>query len=594
MPATLDPTNTLLQTYQGIANTAGPYFNLASALQPGYGQLGLSNLQQQLFGYTTGQPGTIGYPATPAGGFVGDPNYGNYGGAPTVGPVQGGGTPTGIEPAAGSFNPFLSGGSTGAGVPGITPYSPDQGSLIGLGPDRTFNDPYAGVVGPAQAGPQYHPGVLGMNTTALGAYGPAVTQALLQSNPYLFDALNLQNNAAYNAATPTALQGQLNQNALGGGGSQFLDLLNQNAAQNSGVSPLLSLLNQSTAFGPEQGSNELLSQLNQNAGQSSSILSQLNQQAQEQLASNGQLSPQQQHDLSQLTGSLLAPGTQGPQSIVAQLFARDAATQQRMQAAQQFGQQVEAQNQAQNQFGLGVQGANQAQNQYGLNSYIAQGQYGLGVQGANQAALNAQNQYGIDIQNLNQNALNAQNQFGLNVQQGNIAQQGLAGSLAQSAANSSGILTNSGLQILGLGNLNANANPSQSIQDQSNLFNPFMEVGTGIANANYNAQQAQSIADDNNDAALWGSLINAGGSLLGGAIGSSDERIKKNIKTVGKSRSGIPIKTWVYKTDPKKKRYSGAMAQDVERFNPYAVHTDPMTGMKSVDYSQIDVQMEAA
>ncbi len=477
---TLDPSNTQLQTYQGVANTAGPYLNLANILQPAYGQLGLSNLQQQLFGYTTGQPGTIGYPATPPGGFVGDPNYGNYGGAPTVGPLQGGGAPTGIEPAAGSFNPFLSGGSTGAGAPGNTVYSPDQGSLIGLGPDRTFNDPYAGMVGPAQAGPQYHPGVLGLNTTALGAYGPAATQALLQSNPYLFDALNLQNNAAFNAATPTALQGQLNQNAFG----------------------------------------------------RSPILSQLNQQAQDQLALNGQLSPQQQHDLGQLTSSMLAPGTQGPQSLVAQLFARDAATQKHMQAAQAFGSNVEGLNQT-------------------------------------------------------------QNQFGLNVQQGNLAQQGLAGSLAQGAASTaSSALTNPILQILGLGSLNSNANPGQSIQDQSSLFNPFMQAGLDIAGANFNAQNAQNIADQNSDSALTSGLLSLGGSVVGGFL--SDERIKSSIKTVGKSPSGIPIKEFIYKTDPYKRKWKGAMAQDVKKFNPYAVHTDPMTGMKSVDYSQIDVQMEAA
>lgn len=179
---------------------------------------------------------------------------------------------------------------------------------------------------------------------------------------------------------------------------------------------------------------------------------------------------------------------------------------------------------------------------------------------------------------------------GLNTQQqqtqGNLY--GVAGGLSNqlSGAATSGI-TNPLLQILGLGSLNATSNPSASVNDQAQMTNPFLQLGADVAGANFNAAQAQSIADQNQSSALSSGLISAGGSILGGLF--SDKRLKKNIKKVGKSPSGITEIEWEYITDPKKRRYHGAEAQDVEKFNPYAVIEDETSGLKAVDYTKIDV-----
>ena len=184
----------------------------------------------------------------------------------------------------------------------------------------------------------------------------------------------------------------------------------------------------------------------------------------------------------------------------------------------------------------------------------------------------------------------AQNVQGLNfTQQGQeLQRQGLAGSLAtQAAGTATSALTNPFLQILGLGSLNSTSSPSGAISDQNSLQNPYMNVGTSLANTLYNQQQAQDIASQNQQAAQTSGLISAGGSILGGIL--SDERLKKNVKKVGKSDSGIPEFEWTYKYDPYKKRYHGTTAQALEKVRPEAVITDPTSGIKLVDYSKTDV-----
>ena len=50
----LTPSQVQLQAYQGQADTAFPYYNLASNFQPLYGQIASGLAQQQPFGYDTG------------------------------------------------------------------------------------------------------------------------------------------------------------------------------------------------------------------------------------------------------------------------------------------------------------------------------------------------------------------------------------------------------------------------------------------------------------------------------------------------------------------------------------------------------------
>src|SRR5205823_5183487 len=107
------------------------------------------------------------------------------------------------HPAGGIAKPY------GATSGGNTLFSPPQGTLIGLGKDNAFNDPYAGQVPPSGT-PGYHPGTLDLSTTALGTYGGPATGALLNSNPYLSDALNYSNLAMFDASNPLQSSGLLN------------------------------------------------------------------------------------------------------------------------------------------------------------------------------------------------------------------------------------------------------------------------------------------------------------------------------------------------------------------------------------------------
>ena len=202
----LSATDVLSQAYQGMANTVGPYFNISSIFQPAYGQTALGNQQQQMFGYNVGPGGSIGTPYTPYGGWVGGPQptqASPYGApAPAYGPAapagQPGAAPTGMTLGGSGATPI--GGAPVSSAPGGTQiYSPPQDTRIGFG--QTFNNPYAGQFGPAQD-PGYHPGTLSLNTTALGAFGPAATQGLLQANPYLSNALNFQTLAEADASNP--------------------------------------------------------------------------------------------------------------------------------------------------------------------------------------------------------------------------------------------------------------------------------------------------------------------------------------------------------------------------------------------------------
>ena len=69
----------------------------------------------------------------------------------------------------------------------------------------------------------------------------------------------------------------------------------------------------------------------------------------------------------------------------------------------------------------------------------------------------------------------------------------------------------------------------------------------------------------------------------------SDKRLKKNIKYVGKSVSGIPIAEFEYIDDMNiPGRFKGVIAQDV----PHVKRTHPAYGFDMVDYNKIDVDFE--
>jgi len=100
------------------------------------------------------------------------------------------------------------------------------------------------------------------------------------------------------------------------------------------------------------------------------------------------------------------------------------------------------------------------------------------------------------------------------------------------------------------------------------------------------AQQMQNIAG------MYGGIGGLAGSLGGAAMlaygPNSDERLKTDMEKVGEiSLPGgrVPITAFRYKGDPTKRL--GFIAQDVEKVDPGAVFTHPMTGMKGVNYARV-------
>ncbi len=194
----------------------------------------------------------------------------------------------------------------------------------------------------------------------------------------------------------------------------------------------------------------------------------------------------------------------------------------------------------------------------------------------------------------------AAQQFATGVQGLNFNQIGQYGSLSGSLANTaSQTVTNPVLQSLGFGNLNpgysgstGSAGGSVAIPQvgTNSLFPTNSSSAADIYGTNFNAQSAAAISAANNQAALQAAGLNAAGSIAGGFL--SDKRLKTDIKKVGKSKSGIPEYEYSYKTDRLKRRYRGAMAQDLEKLRPSAVVEDPITGLKAVDYRQIDVDFQ--
>lgn len=314
---------------------------------------------------------------------------------------------------------------------------------------------------------------------------------------------------------------------------------------NPGLAAALGQANATGAASNAPGS--LLSILQNHAldDSTSPVLSALNKQANDALASGGALSPQEERDNLERTRSGFSDRGMvlGNPALGAELLNRDALRRQRLQAAQTLAGNVENLNQAslggRRQFALGVQGA-VGQNQSQLGSL---------------ASLNA----GI------------YDPYQTTIGRGS-----------------------SGLAGLGSGGSNTSATGSGF--NLQSLFNPA--AGSDAYGFQANANAAQNIANQNRNTAIYTGLINAGGSVLGGLI--SDERLKENITTIGEAPLGndeskrTRVIEWNYRTDPNKVRYRGRSAQDMEKIAPHAVITDPITGLKAVNYGAIGERMTVA
>jgi Chaperone of endosialidase len=142
---------------------------------------------------------------------------------------------------------------------------------------------------------------------------------------------------------------------------------------------------------------------------------------------------------------------------------------------------------------------------------------------------------------------------------------------------------------------------SNSISATNNAANNSTNLYNMLAGVNYGGQTSIGNANANADLSAYNASANLWGGLLGGAklatgnaglfgsqglipgiqgLISSDERIKEDIKEVGKLFDGQPVYRFRYKGMPR--THIGLMAQDVEQSSPDAV--TEVGGLKLVNY----------
>jgi hypothetical protein len=141
---------------------------------------------------------------------------------------------------------------------------------------------------------------------------------------------------------------------------------------------------------------------------------------------------------------------------------------------------------------------------------------------------------------------------------------------------------NSIAQLLGLNQFEG----QQNLGEQGQNRNYEMSLRSFFEN------QRQFNAEMDAQPEWWESLL---GNVVGGAsqagtaaLIASDERLKENIKKVG-NKGDVEIVEFNYKGHPQK--FRGVVAQQIEENHPEAV--SEIDGIKYVDYSKIDVKMEA-
>jgi hypothetical protein len=128
-------------------------------------------------------------------------------------------------------------------------------------------------------------------------------------------------------------------------------------------------------------------------------------------------------------------------------------------------------------------------------------------------------------------------------------------------------------------------------QSQENRTNADLDRAAGqISQA-----QANEASANQAKAQAWGSAIGGvssmvGAGLSGGAFGTSDRRLKENIKLIGKSKSGLNIYSFEYIDKSfSKETWQGVMSDEV----PQNAVVKNFSGIyDGVDYSKIDVEFK--
>jgi hypothetical protein len=221
-------------------------------------------------------------------------------------------------------------------------------------------------------------------------------------------------------------------------------------------------------------------------------------------------------------------------------------------AIQQAGQQLGA---------LGQQGYGQQLGAAQQMAGLGQALFGQGMQGGQALASLGQQQYGQGAQSAQQLAALGQQGYGM----GAGTSQALAGlgTGAQGAA-----LQGSQAQMA-----------AGQVQQQTQQAQDTAQYQQFLQQRGYDFQTAQFLA---NIAMGTGAL--SGSTTTTQAPGGffSDERLKKDIKEIGKTHDGQPIYSYKYKNDDRTQ--IGLMAQDVEKKHPEAVGL--LGGYKTVDYKK--------
>lgn len=130
---------------------------------------------------------------------------------------------------------------------------------------------------------------------------------------------------------------------------------------------------------------------------------------------------------------------------------------------------------------------------------------------------------------------------------------------------------------------NQSLNELSALLSGSQVSNPAQMSGptpqTSVGGVDYSGLVQSNYQNElQNYQSGLGGLFGLAGSLA--PLAFSDERLKTDIKEVGKLDNGLPVFMYRYKSGGP--IHIGLMAQDVERVNPDAVYT--VDGFKALDY----------
>lgn len=257
---------------------------------------------------------------------------------------------------------------------------------------------------------------------------------------------------------------------------------------------------------------------------------------------------------------------------------------------------------------IGSEAYNEAYQQHEQNQNQALSNAALDAttQGNQLALSQRQQNQGENVQNYGLNADEAARTYGINTDEmarkySLNADTGLATRQQQAgeAAQRYGLNANAGLQTRQQQNQEALTQRQQQYNELAaalggQQLNPLNGGGSGGASP---LDVSGAFAQQNNANALNAQLKNQGlNSLLGGLAGigagfasnpslfASDERLKEDVEQVGELPGGEGVYEYSYRGDPE--RFTGVMAQEIERTHPDAV-VDMPSGYKAVDYRKV-------